>query len=181
MSKALLVLLCALAAATLTATTSIAVAQEPGVTVDPGSPSGKEYALPVDRARQQASKSKQKTGGATSPLFGEGVNDNQTGGTPAPAQGAPDTSASSASKAEQRKKSRAKEQAAKAAIAAAARAREAEAARQLQLARTRALRAQASTPDGGIGVGSIIALGVAVLLAGGLIGLWLRRRAATPA
>jgi hypothetical protein len=32
----------------------LASAAEPGVTIDPGSPAGKEYALPVDRARHDA-------------------------------------------------------------------------------------------------------------------------------
>lgn len=58
-----------------------AAAQEPGVTVDPGSPAGKEYALPIDTARREG----QGDGGAksrgaspgTTPPFGQGI-------TPAP-------------------------------------------------------------------------------------------------
>ncbi len=53
---------------------------EPGVTVDPGSPSGKEYALPFDRARKDAApaasgrRGNSSSGGdATTALFGAGV------------------------------------------------------------------------------------------------------------
>jgi hypothetical protein len=67
-----------------------AVAQtgpEPGVTVDPSSPAAKEYALPVDKAREdaqgkQSQKTKKKKASSRSSLFGEGVNgdDNNNGG-----------------------------------------------------------------------------------------------------
>ncbi len=54
-----------------------AVAQEPGVIVDPDSPSGKEYAIPLESARRQADPSDVPTSGASSAgsaaLFGEGV------------------------------------------------------------------------------------------------------------
>jgi len=53
----------------------VALAQDDEVFVDPGSPSGKEYALPVDSARQQAAKDGRKRSSKTqaAPLFGEGV------------------------------------------------------------------------------------------------------------
>ena len=67
-----------------------AVAQtgpEPGVTVDPSSPAAKEYALPVDKAREdaqgkQSQKTKKKKSSSRSSLFGEGVkgDDNDGGG-----------------------------------------------------------------------------------------------------
>ena len=69
-----------------------ASAQEPGVIIDEDSPSGKEYALPFDKARQDGSGSGGKDGasggglgggsagapggsgnGGSTPLFGEGI------------------------------------------------------------------------------------------------------------
>src|SRR4051794_39086580 len=50
---------------------------EPGVTVDPSSPAGKEYALPVPQARKDAQGKKDKSKSDT-PLFGEGVKSNTT-------------------------------------------------------------------------------------------------------
>ncbi|MEA2157611.1 MAG: hypothetical protein QOE11_3751 [Solirubrobacteraceae bacterium] len=150
------------------------------MTVDPSSPSGREYAIPVERARQQASKhAKKKTGTTTTPLFGEGVNDGGSGGTTPSAAAKPKSAAASKAKAPSGAKgaqSKARADAAAQAQAAAAIA----AARVRELARARDLRAEASAPQGGIGIGGIIAVGVAVLLVGGLIGLWLRRRATTP-
>jgi hypothetical protein len=175
MSKGLPALLCALIATTFAAPAGVALAQDDGVVVDPGSPTGKEYALPVQRAREQASKKKQ-TGTSTAPLFGEGVNDTPTTTTPAPAA---KTSGDSASKAAAAREKARETLAAREAAAAQAKAAADAAAREQALANARALRAQATTPDGGIGVGGIIAVGVAVLLVGGLVGLWLRRRAAS--
>src|SRR5215207_7689413 len=50
-------------------------AQEEGVFVDPGSPTGKEYAIPLDSARRQADPSGDGAGGApeSAPLFGSGI------------------------------------------------------------------------------------------------------------
>jgi len=52
-----------------------ASAQDRGVHVDPDSPAGKEYALPLDSARRDASGSPNGTGatGQSAPLFGAGV------------------------------------------------------------------------------------------------------------
>lgn len=52
-----------------------AVAQEEGVFVDPGSPTGKEYAIPLDSARRQADPSGGSAGAApgSAPLFGAGI------------------------------------------------------------------------------------------------------------
>jgi hypothetical protein len=46
---------------------------EPGVTVDPNSPAGKEYALPVPKARQDAQGKTKKKSSSDAPLFGQGV------------------------------------------------------------------------------------------------------------
>lgn len=67
------------AAASLTGT---AGAVEPGVTVDPGSPSAKEYALPLEAARRDASGESGKPvapGERDAPLFGAGVTRKRSG------------------------------------------------------------------------------------------------------
>jgi len=59
-----------------------ALAAEPGVTIDPGSPSAKEYALPVDSARRDASGQPAKAvtpGARDAPLFGEGIKPDKRG------------------------------------------------------------------------------------------------------
>jgi hypothetical protein len=95
-TRRLLCLVPALAVA-LTAMPSAAVAQsgpEPGVSVDPNSPAGKEYALPVPQARSDAQgKGKagsKKSSGQSAPLFGEGVKPS-TGSSAPPANPAPTT------------------------------------------------------------------------------------------
>lgn len=58
-----------------------AVAQQSGVSVDPGSPTGKEYALPLESARRQADPSRPRdqttappgSSSDPSPLFGKGI------------------------------------------------------------------------------------------------------------
>lgn len=69
-------------------------AVDPGVHVDPGSPAGKEYALPLDQARREArggvdhgttSGGSRKRGG--SELFGEGI-EKKGGGGPSAKRGA---------------------------------------------------------------------------------------------
>ncbi|HEV2060394.1 MAG TPA: hypothetical protein VGR11_13645 [Solirubrobacteraceae bacterium] len=166
--KGLLLLLCC-----LTATPAVAAAQEDKVFVDPGSPSGKEYALPIDRAREQGSSTQRQPQKLRekAPLFGEGVEGGVRNTT------SPPTPKSSAKEAKAERKAgstsadaREEEAAAREKAAAAAEARD--------LARTRALRAQAAAPEGGTGVIAVVGAGVVVLLVGGLIGLWLRRRSA---
>jgi hypothetical protein len=50
---------------------------EPGVTLDPGSPTAKEYALPIEQARRDAGGQREraavKPGAQAVPSFGEGV------------------------------------------------------------------------------------------------------------
>jgi hypothetical protein len=56
--------------------TSPAVAQEDGVFVDPDSPTGKEYAIPLESVRRQADPSTEQSGSdatGTAPLFGTGI------------------------------------------------------------------------------------------------------------
>ena len=70
----------ALGALTLLGVPASAGAAEPGVHVDPGSPAGKEYAIPIERARREASGGTKIDSGAPStqavgqvPLFGQGI------------------------------------------------------------------------------------------------------------
>lgn len=75
------VTLVALASALSTA--PVTFAQEEGVTLDPGDPAAKEYALPHEEARREAGDSpdtKVQPGSRDSSLFGEGV-------TPEPSKG----------------------------------------------------------------------------------------------
>src|SRR3954447_12831094 len=57
---------------------------EPGVSVDPDSPAGKEYALPVPSARQEA-QGKTKKKSESAPLFGQGVHSSTPKKTQSPA------------------------------------------------------------------------------------------------
>lgn len=148
----LLMLLCGLAVMA-----PVASAQDDEVIVDPDSPSGKEYELPIDRARERAAASTPKpasaAGARSAPLFGEGVEPAHAGtraaqGTRAMGGGA-QRGPSGAAGAD------------RAAVAAAAE-------------RT----AQAAAPGGASGLVAIIAAGGGVLLVGGLVGLLLRRRSA---
>jgi hypothetical protein len=61
-----------------------AMAQQQGVHVDPDSPSGKEYKLPLDDARRDAAGgigSGDRGGGKGPPLFGAGISKPETSGT----------------------------------------------------------------------------------------------------
>lgn len=70
-----------------------AVAQDPGVFIDPGSPSAKEYALPFESERRQAdpghpSDAPIPQGQRVSPAFGEGIEPaGSAGGTSKSSQG----------------------------------------------------------------------------------------------
>jgi hypothetical protein len=178
---------------------------EPGVTVDPSSPSGKEYALPVDKARkktQDASKEKKKDSSA--PLFGAGVKPGSGSGgatapstatTPAPATTAPATPPAASSQTSRSKAAQAKAE--KARKARKAKRKAAEAKRRRAIAAAAAAAKQASTTEtpapavaasaasdsaspASLGPALIIAVGgLGVLLLGGLTGLVLRRRMGT--
>ena len=66
-----------MAAVALLASVPPTFAQSEGVTVDPDSPSGKEYDLPLERIRRQADPKRRGErvvqGSRSSPLFGEGI------------------------------------------------------------------------------------------------------------
>lgn len=154
--RVLLLLVCGLALFA-----SPAAAQDDDVQVDPDSPSGREYALPVDSARSQASKgsSTRRSAGQAAPLFGEGVRSGAGGG------GAGDSAQAdkTASKAGPSDDAGEDEDASSA-------------LRRAATSTPQTLRAQAAAPDGGSSLLVIVGVGAGVLLAGGLIGLALRRR-----
>ncbi len=137
-----------------------AVAQDDEIFVDPGSPSGKEYALPVESARQQAAKDapERSSSAQPAPLFGEGVDAGSTDGAGGAAPGADEGDGASGGGFN---------------ADADAGTPSAQGA-----ARTATLKAQAAAPDGGIGLAAVIGVGAGVLLLGGAIGVLLRRRAA---
>lgn len=140
----------------------VAAAQDDEIFVDPGSPSGKEYALPVESARQQAAKGAQDRSSSAqpAPLFGEGVDEASAGeqgggaasggGGTGRGGGATDDADGGAPSAQ-------------------------------GAARTATLQAQAAAPDGGIGLAAVIGVGAGVLALGGAIGVLLRRRSARDA
>jgi len=74
------------------------LAQDEGVTIDPDSPSAKEYAIPLERERRQADPAREadariEQGSRSSPLFGEGIESkrarSRNGRTPSRAETAP--------------------------------------------------------------------------------------------
>ena len=136
-----------------------ALAQDDEVFVDPGSPSGKEYALPVDSARKQAAKDGQKRSSRTqaAPLFGEGVGDRSDDAKASGSAGA------SGSRDDGDGGSTGQTRGSGADSAQAG---------------TATLKAQAASPDGGIGLAAVLGVGVGVLALGAGIGLLLRRRSA---
>jgi len=146
----------------LTVIAPVASARDDQVFVDPDSPSGKEYELPVNSARRQGAANDKRDRAAPSqeaPLFGEGV---ERGGTPAPAR-APQRSrprSGSSRKPPSEDVARATHSARASADVTAER------------------KAQAATPEGDGGLAAIGGVGAGVLLLGGLAGLFLRRRAA---
>jgi hypothetical protein len=83
---------CALAALGLLMTAGDAMAQSDGVFVDPDTPAGKEYALPLDKARQDVAPSSGAQGsesGDTEP-FGAGISKRDGGGGGGDAAGSGD-------------------------------------------------------------------------------------------
>lgn len=72
----------AVAALLLLVATPSAAAREDGVFVDPDSPAGKEYAVPIDQARGEAAGGGEAAPGEE-PLFGEGI-ESPSGGSANP-------------------------------------------------------------------------------------------------
>jgi hypothetical protein len=158
MQRLLLTCLCVLALA--------ASAHAQGPRVDPDSPAGSEYQLPVERAREQARErptpqagSSDGERGARAPLFGSGVQERE----PAPDR---PRAAGEPAKADRRRER--------------GRTAEPEPAPELRPdlgTATPEVRAQAAAPDdGGSGVATIAGAALGMLLLGGLGGLAWRRR-----
>jgi hypothetical protein len=160
--------LVALAATVLLAATGSARAQ---VTIDPDSPSAKEYAIPLENERRQADPGRAPGAGVTqgersSPLFGEGIE------PPDRSQGAAERDAGAAERDGGARRSgggsdtsgRDREGSAK------------ESSRAPDI--VRAATANPGAPDGGLGTPAVIGgVALAVLLLGGLAGVLVRRRA----
>ncbi|MCW3027097.1 MAG: hypothetical protein JWN81_308 [Solirubrobacterales bacterium] len=132
---------------------NVASALEPGVHVDPGSPAAKEYALPLNQARQTGSPSQSTSEGT---LFGAGIKPPGSGGSTGGGGRRPDTPTTAGG-------------------AISAPNGSGESGQRPALAQTilRAARSQGS----GSGEGSILALvggGVAILVLGGFGGTVLR-------
>jgi hypothetical protein len=155
----------------------------PGVTVDPGSPSAKEYGIPLEDARRNADPSSSASrhvvqGSRRSPLFGEGVS---SGGRQSPVAsarggsarrgsarrgGSADGSAGGEAASAQRRGSSA---AAGGGSVAGSKSRRSPAAVVDAAARPGA-------PSGGSSTLLFVGIGALVLGLGALGGLWLRRR-----
>lgn len=162
----------------LTAATASAV--EPGVHVDPGSPSGKEYALPFDQARHGAGgpPSAQHPGGggganqapgASDPRFGQGITPARSGRTPGTtgSGGAQQPSRSSAAVG-----ARSGRSPSRAPSRTAPRSRTGGAGSSTPLP----ARAGLPTPGGSSSSGWVLGGTAAVVLLGGALALALRRR-----
>jgi len=150
----------AVAALVLALTAPMAVAQEDGVFVDPDSPSGKEYVLPIDQARRDAAGTggRPPVPGRPTPAFGEGVRPDRGPDRASDPRGG--TQASTAPGAESAPT-----------IASAQRAQEREGI-------DRALTKASVGGDGGESEGSLVLLmgGLVVMAVGVAAGLFLRRR-----
>jgi hypothetical protein len=70
----------ALALACPIASAQAATGLEPGVHIDPGSPAAKEYALPLNQARQTGAPSPSSQPGGEGTLFGAGIKPPGSGG-----------------------------------------------------------------------------------------------------
>ena len=72
---------CILAGVGILASGGQAAAQSDGVVVDPDSPAGKEYALPLDKARQDVAPAGEagSSGSEDTPLFGAGISKRKSG------------------------------------------------------------------------------------------------------
>jgi hypothetical protein len=148
----------------------------PGVTVDPGSPSAKEYGIPLEDARRNADPSGSASdqvvqGSRKSPLFGEGVSSGEKQSPAGSAQGgsARGGSAGSSSPGGARSAQRRGSSATGRGSAGAVKSRRSPAAVVDAAARPGA-------PSGGSSTALFVGIGALVLGLGALGGLFLRRR-----
>jgi hypothetical protein len=70
-----------LALSCLAVSAQAATGLEPGVHVDPGSPAAKEYALPLNQARQTGANTSGKASTGSAALFGTGIKPPGSGGS----------------------------------------------------------------------------------------------------
>ena len=162
----------------------------PTVTVDPNSPSGTEYDIPVERARRQSEGKKHKSvkpGSQSAPLFGQGIqsqsgtstNESTTPADTSQADAAKKAAAAKKRKAAAAAKKRKKLKNAKAAAAAAkakAAAQKAAADKADKAKEAERTAAEADRVGSGSGPAAAAALGGGVLLIAGIGGWLLRRR-----
>jgi hypothetical protein len=155
---------------------------EPGVTIDQGSPSAKEYGIPLEDARRKADPSGSESGRVVqgsrkSPLFGEGVSSaarQKAGGSSERGSGAASSAGggrssrgSSAGGARGEKRGR---------PSAADRTSAGAAASRRSPAPVVEAAAQPGAPSGGSSTALFVGIGAVVLALGAIGGLLLRRR-----
>lgn len=148
----------------LTPGAALGKALPPGVHVDPGSPAGKEYQIPVASARSLGQGKTGSSSSANPPLFGVGVSSSTTSTTTSSTSSSPGAGATSAARARRRASARR--------TARKHRKRSAHIAPHSGGHITRTLSAQ----PGGEGWLPLVVGGVLVLVVGGGGGLGLRRR-----
>lgn len=162
-----------------------------GVTVDPNSPSGTEYDIPVQKARRDAQGTKKakpkdaaakqsttsSSGDGSAPLFGEGVQPEKQG-TTATATTPPPTTTQAAPHAAtpKRPKTTSTQAPAPPTETVMSSPQPSEQLPPPQEIRDAQLAAKAATADNGPAPAVPIAGGAVVLLLAGLSGWWLRRR-----
>jgi LPXTG-motif cell wall-anchored protein len=156
-------LLAAVVGLSLLAPAPAAAQTQQGVFVDPNSPAGKEYAIPVEQARRDAAHGSNRqpveAGDRSAPLFGEGVMPDHSGSSSGASGGNTGRGTGGGAKESDRTESLAKSLGPTSAI------------------RPRnGLTAGAATADSSAGALAFAGGGVAVLLLGGMAGLVLRRR-----
>jgi hypothetical protein len=145
-----------------------ASAQGSGVHVDPGSPTGKEYGIPLEDARREAQGDNGQLdsveqGSRTAPLFGEGVGDSSSSSSSSSSDGGSGNSGGGNNKSGAGKDSSSGSGDASGETVGTA------------FSGTRAL--QATVPDGGTSSTLTIgALAISVLLLGAVLGSIARRR-----
>lgn len=131
------------------------------VVLDPGSPTGKEYQIPLESARRDASgqSGTPSDGSRTAPLFGEGVGDSSSSGSGAGDDGRPQSSGSDGQRGTKHPS-------------------DASSGNGQVVDAIRATRpAGATVPQGGFSsAATIAAVALSVLLLGGVIGSIARRR-----
>jgi hypothetical protein len=154
-----------------------ASAQTPEVQVDPNSPAGTEYAIPLDKARQDAAGDKGtsgKRGGKSEQLFGAGIEKQSEEPPPAEATEAPEpvpVEPAEEAKSDRAKKKRSKDEQGDSKPSSAATSSEGD---DSDPPHKRAAAVEAASDDGSTGL-TMGGIAVGVLGLGLLLGVGLRR------